>query len=123
MLTATHQKGPKTVRNQIKLHAFGRMHTPVQSIKNTIVNNLNSLKNLTPTESDCQQVHRSDFLWSYIRVPMRGKPVTSIQYPIPITHHPLPITQYPSPNTQYPSPITHHPSPNSVLEIGDFIVL
>ena len=77
MLTATHLKGPKTVRNQIKLHAFGRTHTPVQSTKNTIVNYLNNLKNLTSTESDCEQVHRSDFLWSYFRVPMRGKPVTS----------------------------------------------
>ena len=71
MLTATHLKGPKTVRNQIKRHAFGRTRTPVQSIKNTIVNYLNSLKNLASTESDSVQVPRSDFLWSYFRVPMR----------------------------------------------------
>ena len=69
MLTATHLKGPKKIRNQIKPYAFGRRRTPVQSKKNTVLNYLNSLKNLTPTESDSVQVYRSDFLWSYFRVP------------------------------------------------------
>jgi len=40
MLTAIHPKGLKTVRNQIKLHAFGRTCTPVQSIRKIITHQI-----------------------------------------------------------------------------------
>lgn len=48
MLTAIHLKGPKTLKNQIDLPAFGRTRIPVQSLSNTIVNFLICFEDTPP---------------------------------------------------------------------------
>jgi hypothetical protein len=52
MLTDIHPKDPKAARSQIKLPAFGRTHSAVQSIRYTIIKYLKSLKNFRPAKSD-----------------------------------------------------------------------